>query len=317
MARSGSTLLARELDALSNVAVTIEEDIPDGIVKGHPVELHNEKEVDQYLDEIFQGEKLRSWNVQRESLKTEIFRHTNYPVHYDHVLRSLHALYFARHDSSVVVHKKGSYYRAIERVRELFADAKFIHVVRDPRAVYNSQKKSRDSFTGKPMTTKLLTFCFRYKHAMRLTRKHKGHNYFYELRYEDIIDQRNEAIARLAGFMNVEGLSEQEDTSYYSRIPDKQKALHANVREHIVSERKHAWKSELKAREIFLLQTLLKKEMREKGYTPDTISFWKLRRKGSVLGTLLIFYSKNAFKTCFPLWYNKLKRLTLPKSIAK
>ena len=160
MARSGSTLLARELDALKDVAVSIEEDIPDGLVKGQEVKINDEKELEQYLDHIFQDRKLGAWGISKDRLKNVLLRDYGFPLYFNSILEALLDLYFQQDAATHLIHKKGNYYRVIPQVKKLFPDSAIIYLGRDPRAIYNSQQRYRDSTTGVLMSTSILTFCF-------------------------------------------------------------------------------------------------------------------------------------------------------------
>ncbi|MCF8335415.1 MAG: sulfotransferase [Bacteroidales bacterium] len=309
MARSGSTLLARELDTLEDVAVGIEEDIPDGLVEGRKVKLNNEADLKIYVDRIFQGKKLRAWNVNKNALMEKIHSNNEFPIYYDSILKALLSLYFQDNSASHIIHKKGSYHLKIDRVRELFPDSKFIHVGRDPRGIYNSQKKARDSTTGSPMSIRILTFCFQYKHSWNMVGKHKDRDYFRLVRYEDLIDNKAGEIDNLLKYIGVKNAQYTESNDYFTRIPESQKSLHANVSRDMLVGRKDAWKHELRPYEIYILQKALKKEMREGGYAKEKLGFFKIDRKWFVVRKLMVFHVKNGLKTCFPQFYNKLKRL--------
>lgn len=308
MARSGSTLLARELDKYKAIGVTIEDDIPDGLLDGAKVFIEDEKGLEEYLDVLFSKPKFRFWNIPRNQLVKKLREEANYPLHIGDILRKLYEIYFSGQHLDAWIHKKGRYYLNIEEVRGYLPEAKFIHLKRDPRALFNSQKKSKDSRTGKNMSESALAFSLGYRKMYNITRQYEKTNFFYALRYEDILGATEKEIEQVLDFLEVNN-REKGESDYYDKIPAPQKPLHSNVKHPLIEQRKTSWAEELPETEIAILESCLKKEISEEGYAFSGKKPETLIQKIKVFQNTTAFFLKYYLAKAIPGPYSKLSSL--------
>jgi hypothetical protein len=307
IARSGSTLLAKELDKYRSIGVTIEEDIPDGLLEGEEVFIKNLYELDIYLDNLFSKPKFQFWNIDREKLRAELAK-DEYPIDIGAILRKLYKFYFSDTKYEVGIHKKGRYYLKIDELLKYFPDAKFIHLKRDPRGLFNSQKKSRDSRTGKLMSNNVVAFALSYRKMYNIMKFYNKFDYLYSLRYEDLIDNFDKEMHEILDFLGVTN-REKEDIRYYNKIPDPQKELHNNIQQPPLKERKSGWEKELSALEIAVLEACLKKEIRKEGYCFSRIKPGNIGQKVRFIERVSVFYLKYYLAKLIPGPYRKLKNV--------
>ncbi|MBS3807938.1 MAG: sulfotransferase [Bacteroidales bacterium] len=303
MARSGSTLLARELDRFDAVSVGIEESLPDGIVKGEEVFLESRADLDDYLERAWQDRKLAEWGVKGDALRMRLITNHSFPIRFPEILEELLGLYLNPHPNAYLVHKKGPYYLHVERVREQFPDARFIHIDRDPRGIYNSQKKSRRSNSGQIMAEPLTTFAFQYLAAQHAISRYQREPYFHVVCYEDFVKDPQSELLRIMEFLGLQKLQASEHGSYLERIPGGQHHLHGNLGSVILPERALSWKEELEAEELYFFQQALGKTLRSKGYPLVDVQPFSLKAKVSVWCKLMWFYIKHTMKNYCPALY--------------
>ena len=307
IARSGSTLLAKELDKYKSIGVTIEDDIPDGLLEGEEVFINNLYELDIYLDKLFSKPKFQFWNIDRENLRAEL-ENEEYPIDIGIILDKLYKFYFSDSKYEVGIHKKGRYYLKIDELLKFFPDAKFIHLKRDPRGLFNSQKKSRDSRSGKLMSNNVVAFALSYRKMYNILKSYNKSDYIYSLRYEDLIDNFDKEIDAILDFLGVTN-REKEDLSYYNKIPDPQKELHDNIQQPPLKKRKSGWEKELSALEIAVLEACLKKEIRKEGYYFSSIKPGNVGWGFRFIHRVSTFYMKYYLAKLVPGPYKKLKFL--------
>ena len=306
MARSGSTLVARELDRLEAVSVGIEESLPDGIVKGEEVLLESPEELDDYLERAWQDEKLAAWGVAPQALKKRLITNHSFPLRFREILEELLGHYF-NHESGgsgeYLVHKKGPYYLHVDRVREQFPHARFIHIDRDPRGIYNSQKKARRSNSSRTMAEPLTTFAFQYLAAQHAISRYQREPYFHVVCYEDFVKDPQRKLMRIQELLGLQKLQANEHGSYFERIPGGQHHLHKNLSKEVLPERALSWKQELEASELYFIQHALGKTLRRKGYETVGVKPGSLPCKMRVWPKLIWFYLKYSVKSHFPSLY--------------
>jgi len=307
MARSGSTLVARELDRFREVAVGIEETVPDGMVRGEEVVLHNFRDLEDYMNRAWQDPKLRDWGIQREELKKSLADKHTFPIRFPEILGEMLLLYFA-HDPAVhLVHKKGPYYLYVDRLRQWFPKARFIHVDRDPRGIYNSQKRARRSDTGEVMAEPLTTFAFQYLAAEAAIRKHQKAPYFHLVVYEQFLKDPQREVARIIDFLGADSRAvsrddnreEQRYGAYVGKIPGAQHHLHEHLKGDVLPGRATSWKEELGAEELYFLQKALPITLRSKGYEQVSVHLVSPAAKVRVWRKVFWFYIRYGLKRLF------------------
>jgi hypothetical protein len=265
-ARSGSTLLANELDKNKSIGVTIEENLPDGIKKGKPVNIKNTSDLDDYLELLYRDKKFYSWNIKKNELRTRLLEAYSFPLKFCDILKAIHSLYFEALRPEIVIHKQGNYSFFLGKVKTEFPKAGFLFIDRDPRAIHNSQKRSRKSASGKSMNQGIVRFALSYKRVHQMIRRYITKDYFYSLKYEDFIKNKIPEMQKLSNFLDVKPGENLKTESYYSRIPMSQKYLHKSVGGSYDLSRTEGWKEELEDYRIVFLQTALKQELRDKDY---------------------------------------------------
>jgi len=308
MPRAGSTLLARELDRCEDVGVGIEESLPDGIVWGEPVQIKTRQNLDHYLNKAYRDEKIRKWAIDKGRLRGKLLADHAFPLDIRDVLMALHSLYFGEDVPGCVIHKKGPYYRHIERVRKLFPGSGIILIDRDPRAIYNSQKQALRSNSGKPMAESLSTFAFQYIESQQVIKRYVPEGLFCLVRYEDLLNDPSGVINRLLDFLGV-AAEDAADGTYESKIPSSQQHLHRNLGSGMMKERIDAWREELRTDEIYFLQNVLKRTLRGNGYGIRPVRWREVTDKPAVAGQLAYFYLKYSIKRLAPGFYLFMKRL--------
>ncbi len=265
-ARSGSTLLANELDNHKSIGVTLEENLPDGIKRGKLLNIKDSKALDDYLKLLYNDEKFQFWNVEEYKLRNHLLTRFSFPLQYRDVLQAIHSLYFGGSNPKIIIHKQGNYTLLIEKVKAEFPEAGFVFIDRDPRAIHNSQKRYRKSTAGTFMNQGIVRFALSYKRMHQFLHGYIREPFFYSVNYENFIKNKTEELQKLTAFLGVKPDKNNNSKSYYSRIPEPQKRLHQNVEGSYNQSRTEGWRNELENHRIAFLQRTLKKELEEKDY---------------------------------------------------
>ena len=288
-ARSGSTLLANELDKNNSIGVTIEENLADGIKKGKPVNLKNTRDLDDYLELLYKDEKFHFWNIEKNELRNHLLEACSFPLQFRDILQTIHSLYFEASRPEIVIHKQGNYSFFIGKVKTEFPKAGFLFIDRDPRAIYNSQKRSRKSTSSKSMNQGIVRFALSYKRMHQMIRRYISEDYFYSFKYENFIKNKISELQQLSDFLGIKPAENHKTESYSSRIPGPQKYLHQNVGGNYDLSRTEGWKKELENHRIVFLQTALKQELLEKDYGLNSTNSLRPFQKVKVMYWCIIF----------------------------
>jgi len=267
VSRSGSTLLARMLDEYAEVGVSLEARLPDGIL--YPaVPLRCPADAPPAMEVLYSDPKFRQWGIDREALRTAL-EQGPFPIRYDRLLRTVLATYFDGDPPQIVICKFGYYVEHVERVRAEIPGARFIFVMRDPRAVYNSQRRSLNSETGTPMSTNPLRVARRFVELERVVQACRDEPWFHLLRYEDLLQATEAELQRLVTFLGLRSTAKAGGPSYDERIPAAERHLHERVGGRAQQERIDAWSRELSTAEILTIERAAADAMARHGY--DTV----------------------------------------------
>jgi hypothetical protein len=120
------------------------------------------------------------------------------------------AVHGARHDSQVGVSKKYWVDKTplnecyVARLQAAFPEAKFIHMVRDPRAIFASRKKLYLDIFG--TSSRALRFVYKIGKSLRLALQNQaqlGQAAYHIVRYEDVLRDLSGEMASLRTFLGI------------------------------------------------------------------------------------------------------------------
>jgi hypothetical protein len=270
--RSGSTFLASRLDLHDEVAVTIETEAFADLLETGPV-MKDAADIERVVDTFLGDDKFLEWNLSREALETGL-QSLNTPASFETILRKVLDLHFDGADTPYYLVKGTRLTHHIARLREEVPDASYLHIIRDPRGVFGSQKQSIGSYTARAMNEDPLDAARRWAANARRVDRVAAPDMM-EVRYEDLITDYDETLTQIRDFMHREGLpviaaaGDMDGEAYLAKIPEDQRHLHQNLAQKPRPDRIEAWRNELTDAEIALTQKGAGEVLAAKGYTID------------------------------------------------
>ncbi|MBU1122099.1 MAG: sulfotransferase [Candidatus Omnitrophica bacterium] len=264
--RSGSTFLSALLNQYEDIGVSLEAGLPDGILR-YPLNIGKKADIGKVLNCLYADKKFSSWNIDRIHLQ-KLLEESTLPLKFSSLLTMLMKCYFDKRGVTpqIYIYKCGDYINYLPVLRQIFPNSKVIFLIRDGRAVYNSQKKSFSSTTNKLMETNPLRSAYKWRAVINCVKQYCVENWFYCLKYEDLVSNPNETLDRLLDFLKSNKKIFREKENYFSAIPQSQKHLHHNIINFPLSERICAWQNELNLQEIVIYEKYAGKVLREQGY---------------------------------------------------
>ncbi len=206
-ARSGTELLRRILDAHPEIAITPESHWIARYAKaGLVVDGKVTPELVERLERSYWFGLLEIGPAELRALVE-----TRASWAYAELVSALFDLYGSRAGKPVVGDKTPSYVRSIGLLHRLFADARFVHIIRDGRDVTLSildwPKGSRvvgrfSTWADDPVTTSALWWEWSLRRAREAASKLPPRLY-YEIRYESVIGEPEQAVTALCEFLGV------------------------------------------------------------------------------------------------------------------
>ena len=299
--RSGSTLLAQKLSEFKDIAVGLECRLGKDFFFNFHAE--NEEQLRYWIDRAYEDEKFRNWNIDRESLY-KCLQEEPYPLYINSFLKCALGEKFRNDSARLLIHKGREIFGDLEYYLRLFKDSKVIFIQRDPRATFNSQRKSTDSYTQKPMQTDIVQFAKNYKNTVQkintYLKRLKLQDRLLVVTYENLLRDEGTELSKILQFLNSSNKKRKEKSKYSKIIPAEQRHLHTNLTKGNLQERIYAWQNELSPDDRCFLSFVLKNEI----YLDASSELFKpcVRSKNylKVISKVLLFYYR-----------------TMPKLIAK
>ncbi len=267
--RSGSTFLASELDKFKDISVSLETYFLQNIVyQDDEKKRHNSLELIESLKErdgrfenfIQHGYSLQECLESQDAFSPESFTRCVLASHFG-----------AQNNADVWIVKCGIAGWHIEQIATKLPSMKFIHIVRDGRAVLNSKLKTKRVYTKGTMASDALAPALKWVSWLRHIDRFSSHfsERIIEVRYEDLVQQPQDVCGRIRQFLGLSGFGNTASSALYSnRIPDKEKALHANVAKVPVKDNVTKWKKGLSKGDVILFEYFAYDMLHKKGYRP-------------------------------------------------
>jgi len=258
--------LANLLNQYESIGVSLEAYFPDGILR-RPVAINKNEDVDKFLKILYSDVKFISWGISKSKLRS-ILIDKDKPIKFSKFLKIILKIYFQEQNFrniNIYIYKCAGYIKYLNILRNSFPESKVIFILRDPRGIYNSQKKSLSSTEKKTMSINPIYTALKWNEAVKIVDRYKNENWFYLIKYEDLIENKELALNNIIDFFGV-SRGRIRSNNYVRRIPKEQIHLHENVSKKPIKERVNAWEKELTKIEISLIDRIINKKLLKFGY---------------------------------------------------
>lgn len=309
--RSGSTLLQTILNSHPNICAPIESKFILHLKsKYETVTDWNEKTIHQFTKDLFTNRKIRLfWNVKPATIISTL---NGYNISsFADACKAVYLSFPSKKETeniNVIVDKNPSYARFVKELHQLFPDAKFIHLIRDPRATIYSQMKA---FNKKSICNLAILWVDLNKNISSSIKKLKLNSL--KIKYENLVNNPLKEIHVLMNFLNQEyseGLLESHKTikpltkesNFYS-LPH-----HHNTGNPINSKSVDKWKTQLNRNEIKVINNICYHYAIENNYKLqyEKISTWQKIKYTLSKSSVNLLKKLMLLLFSFPFWIRKI-----------
>jgi hypothetical protein len=322
--RSGTTMLQQMLDANPSVITPLECRIVVHLKQRFfRIKTWTDQKVNEFIEVLFEDQMFVSgWNVDKKQLSEAYHQIPLSEVSYTLLLKMAYYSYPSIYDKNeirILGDKNPLYTMFIDEIKEIFPDAKFIHIIRDYRANVLSNRKW---FLRKKIS--ILSHKWLVGNLFVEKQKSKNPTDFYTVRYEDLVDNPEKYAKEIAKFLNVGytpsmiSFHEKANEVYHDSNSEKAttfhkelvETLHENIIKPIHKDKVDTWKTELTPKEIALADYVAADYAAKYNYKPlyheRSFEFWKK----SILGKIRIDFDMFVIREYqkFPTWLRKLFR---------
>lgn len=267
--RSGSTFLTNLLVSHVNAIVPPESNIVTSILKKFGLSaIQSSDDLESVLRILAEDPKFADWDIPVSSVAQQL-KAKPYPISLRDIIGGIFGMYCCNNDSHQRIFglKKGPCALHFAELARIFPECKFIGIIRDGRAVFNSQKKSIVSTTGKPFESSPVVCAQKWQGMIRLFRSISDifPDRIRIIHYESLVQEPERNLKELASFLGQEYSAIPVDGKLYA-IPDRYKDLHENVKRPPDISRIHAWQNELPPAEIATFERIASHTLEQEGY---------------------------------------------------
>jgi hypothetical protein len=257
--RSGSTLLQSILNAHPNISAPIESKFILHLKSKYQYTINwDEKTVKQFVDDLFTNRKIKLfWNMEKDNI---INAFSVYEV--NSFADACKVVYIAfpqmspKEEIKLLVDKNPAHSRFIPDLLEVFPNAKFIHLIRDPRATIRSQMKAFQKKSIYHLAQ--LWFFLNKKMAQQYEESKINSTRVY---YEKLVVNPKNVLKQLMEFLQLEFKEEMLESHKSTRELAKNNSYlslphHQNTSNPINQESLHKWKKALDAQELKIIHAI-------------------------------------------------------------
>jgi len=269
--RSGTTLMRTLFDAHPNVATPVEcAFIINMKQKYGKITQWTKEDLEGFYEDVQKHIKFDTWNIDLDRLKKDLlecegpntFQNVCKVVYFDYI--SL----FPKEEILWIGDKNPVYATYTPELLQLFPDAKFIHLIRDPRDNIISLKNV--DFEG-PFTALL---AYRWQHSARklFHIKKKYPAQFYTIRYEDLVSAPEKYYREMCDFLSIPyndsvfDFYKKQDEAMKKFNVDKIMKYHKSLFSPINTSKVNLWKTQLPDKDIRITEFVSGRWIREYGY---------------------------------------------------
>ncbi len=284
MGRSGSTLLQLLLDAHPHVRVSFESLFIIFLFKKYAHKKKwNKNLLEAFYKDLFWEEKIHSlWEIDRKKLRDQILSQPE-NTDFGKLCRLVHLNFISLYEKKeirIIGDKNPINTLQIPELLQVFPEAKFIHLARDPRAVCLSQIKA--GFYPNVVSAALM---WRDYEQLIAKTKSKFPEQFFSLKYEDLVNGPTDCLKSVFHFLGVgfqaSVLEYHKKISAFKELvdekePDHKKEMqlkifskfHKNLATPINTNSLDKWKEEMPENQIRLVEGITAEKMKNYTYEP-------------------------------------------------
>ncbi len=270
--RSGSSFIAQQLSKYDDIFVfpegdaLIDEFLLNSIIKS------------DYLIKLFSKDnKLKNWNITADEISTIAQKYHSKKDIFLNLLLTFKNKY--KPDANILIFKKRDGFIKHNKLKEnLSIDIKLISIIRDPRAIFISQKNALDPYSKKPFNINPLITAYYWNFYLNKILTNKDNII---IKYEDFVQNTVQIVNVILDLISSDKKISNKNVSYLDLISESEKKLHSNIDKEPQPESIYKWKQAIKPYELSIISKICKNNLLKQNY--ETINgnlklnyFWYL-----------------------------------------
>ena len=267
--RSGSTFLANTFSKSNDIMVLPEAEILVNLLLVQPDLKFNL--IDEVRIQIKTNAKLKLWGLNSADLSVLHNVETNFEAFVE-VLQAYKNKF--KPEARVLMFKAERLIYLYETIYKQFKQKyclSMVVLVRDPRAIYASQKKTKMPYCGTQMSQNPVFTAIYWNNFVSVLNTIESRKDVFAIKYEDLILKYQETFNNSRILLHISEFDFSSKGDLWDRIPKVQRSIHTLIEKYPQRERVSNWENELNENEKYLIERCSNKGMIFFNYQPGVI----------------------------------------------
>lgn len=272
--RSGTSLLQTILNTHPQISVAPESQFIMFLRRRYQNTDWSESKIEKFSRDLWLEERMENWHLEPEVLKQELLKH-NENAEFATLCKEVYYQYGLskqKEHLKVVGDKNPHYALYLKHLINLYPNARFVHIVRDPRDTILSYKAV--NFDADHTSTLANRWNIYNKAILKFSRNMPEKFHF--LRFEDLLANPEETLTKLCGFLGVE--YDPEMLNFYKKEQDWEAGFRKNLKNPLDPKKAFRWKQDMSPANIQYASAITRKMAIAFGYEMPGVKLAGLRR---------------------------------------
>jgi hypothetical protein len=261
--RSGTTLLRLMLEQHPDLAIPPESYFPISMRRRVPRYVSAAGfDLDAYVSELLRNVRFQDWDLHESVVRARL--HGVEPIDWPEAIRRTFALYAEKVGKRRYGDKTPWFIMRITELSELFAESRFVHLIRDGRDVALS---IREMTWGPSRVPALAEFWAKRIRIGRTEGARLGADRYLELRYEDLVQDPTGELRRVCTFLDLD--YREKMLAYAEREPSAVLAREREQHRHLskpVTKGLRDWRTQMSSHDVAVFEAVAGRELVACGY---------------------------------------------------
>lgn len=284
--RSGSTLFAALLNRAKGVSVSLESGFVTTVLR-QLEPFSTDASIVRLVDDLFREVQFQELGIERAGLERTLLKETR-PIPSQVVIERIMDACFAAVEPNTVRVLKHAPYFDMDAVLAVFPESRFLHLIRDGRAVFESKRRTRSISGDELMQANLIRAAHDWRTKSSIANA-LGANVL-TLRYEDLLERPDTVIGQALDFLGIpesERVFTKTQEEYQRAIGERQQGLHKRAGEKPRQELRTHWRSVLAEPDALVYELVAGDALDAHGYERvGSDPAWRTALRPSVLARL-------------------------------
>ncbi len=260
--RSGTSLLQTILNTHPQISVAPEAQFIMFLRRRYQNAEWDNSKIKTFARDLWLEERLENWHLKPGNLEQQFLKH-NENTSFARLCKEVYYQYGLskqKKDLKIVGDKNPHYALYLKHLITLYPNAKFVHIVRDPRDTVLSYKGV--NFDANHTSTLAHRWNIYNKAILKYSRIMPEKFHF--LRFEDLLTNSEDALIKLCKFLGVEYDSEM--LNFYKKEQDWEAAFRKNLKNPLDPKKAFRWKRDMEEAKIQYASAIAGKMASKFGY---------------------------------------------------